>query len=434
MPNRNSQEGSLIAELTHFIRSRVDSGAYQNASDVVRAALRLLQRAEARKGDGDGAPEPGTSNTQEAALRDSEALKSAILEAALDCIVSIDHDSRIVEWNPAAERTFGYTREVALGCDIAELIIPPELRDRHRRGMAHYLATGEGAVLGKRVELEAIRADGSRFPVELAISPIEIGGRPHFTAYLRDISERTRAEQALRESEQRLRATYEHAFVAIGEVDLHGRYLRVNEEFSVITGYSSEELLARSFADITHPDDRGSDLEQFSRQMAGDIDSYALEKRYVHKDGRTVWIELAASRVDDAQGQPLYGVRVVRDVTERKRAETHKQLLINELNHRVKNTLATVQSIAAQTLRSAASPEDARKDLETRLIALARTHDVLTRENWEGAELREILEQAIEPYSNGGEDRVHLRGPEVRLSPRIGLALAMALRSSLPTQ
>jgi two-component sensor histidine kinase len=120
-------------------------------------------------------------------------------------------------------------------------------------------------------------------------------------------------------------------------------------------------------------------------------------------------------------------VGVLLDITERKRAEDHQQLLINELNHRVKNTLATVQSIVSQTLRNASSSEQAQSDLESRLLALSRTHDVLTRENWEGASLGEIAAQAFEPYKNYGEGRFHCHGPEVRLLPRMALALSMAL-------
>jgi PAS domain S-box-containing protein len=362
------------------------------------------------------------------ALRRSEALKGAILNAALDCIITITDDSCIIEWNAAAERTFGYARDVVLGRDLTELIIPPEYRDAHRRGMKHYLATGHGPVLENRIEIEALRADGTRFPVELAINVIHIDERPHFTAYLRDITDRKRAEAEQRETEQRLRATYEHAFVGIAEVDGNGRFLRVNEQFCFITGYEREELLSRSFWEITHPDDRAADLEQFHRQMAGDVDAYTIEKRYIHKDGHVVWIELSASKVNDATGWPLYGVRVVRDVTERRRAEEHQRLLLNELNHRVKNTLATVQSITSQTLRTAATNSEARAAIERRLIALSLAHDVLTRENWEGANLRQIVEQAIEPFRTYGEHRLHWEGPSVRLSPRIALAIAMALQ------
>ncbi len=128
-------------------------------------------------------------------VRASEARKSAILETALDCIITMDHEGNVVEFNPAAERTFGYSRDQVIGQELCKFIIPPSLRDRHRMGMAHYLATGEGPVLGKRLELSALRADGTEFPVELAITRIPTDGPPLFTAYLRDITDQKRAEQ-----------------------------------------------------------------------------------------------------------------------------------------------------------------------------------------------------------------------------------------------
>ena len=128
-------------------------------------------------------------------LRASEARKSAIFDTALDCIITMDHDGNVVEFNPAAERTFGYRREQVIGRQLADFIIPPSLRERHREGMAHYLATGEGPVLGKRLELPALRADGTEFPVEVAITRIPTDGPPLFTAYLRDVSEHKRIEQ-----------------------------------------------------------------------------------------------------------------------------------------------------------------------------------------------------------------------------------------------
>lgn len=130
----------------------------------------------------------------EQALRDSEARKTAILESALDCIITMDHEGRVVEFNPAAEKTFGFSRHETLGRLVADLIIPPALRQSHTRGLAHYLATGEGPLLGKRVEVTALRADGTEFPIELAINPIPIAGHPFFTAYVRDITERREAQ------------------------------------------------------------------------------------------------------------------------------------------------------------------------------------------------------------------------------------------------
>lgn len=129
----------------------------------------------------------------EAALRESEARKSAILEAALDCIITIDEQERVVEWNPAAERTFGYAQAQAVGQPLSELIIPHALREAHGRGIVHYLATGEGPVLNRRVEVPVLHGDGHEFRMELTAVPIGLDGRTLFTAYLRDLTERERA-------------------------------------------------------------------------------------------------------------------------------------------------------------------------------------------------------------------------------------------------
>jgi PAS domain S-box-containing protein len=131
------------------------------------------------------------------ALRTSEARKTAMLETALDCIVVMDQDGLIVDFNPAAEQTFGHAREHAIGSNLAELIIPERFRDAHAAGLAKYLATGEGPALDQRLQLPAQRADGSEFPAELAIHAIEVEDRAFFTAYLRDVTQRVQAEEAL---------------------------------------------------------------------------------------------------------------------------------------------------------------------------------------------------------------------------------------------
>jgi PAS domain S-box-containing protein len=136
-------------------------------------------------------------------LRHSEARKTAILETALDCIVTIDKTSQILEWNPAAEKTFGYSRQQALGSKLQELIIPQDLRLAHKAGMTQWAATGNGPILGKRHELPALCADGSIITVELAVVAIPDSEPPIFTGHMRDISERKAQENALRESEAR---------------------------------------------------------------------------------------------------------------------------------------------------------------------------------------------------------------------------------------
>jgi PAS domain S-box-containing protein len=139
-----------------------------------------------------------------AELREGDERRRAIIEAALDCVITIDQLGRVIEFNPAAERTFGYQRAEAIGREMAELIVPAALRARHRAGFSRLLATGEPRLLDRRLELTGMRADGSEFPVELTITRIGLAGPAVFTGYLRDITERKRAEAELRASRTRI--------------------------------------------------------------------------------------------------------------------------------------------------------------------------------------------------------------------------------------
>lgn len=138
----------------------------------------------------------------ENALLESEARKGAILESAMDCIVTMDHYGRVTEFNPAAERVFGFSRAEAVGQLMSDLIIPQQFRQAHREGLARYLATGEHKVLGQRIEITALRKDGTEFPVDLAITPFEHNGQPMFTGYLRDITEARKAREELRQAKE----------------------------------------------------------------------------------------------------------------------------------------------------------------------------------------------------------------------------------------
>ena len=293
----------------------------------------------------------------------------------------------------------------------------------------------ESGVPVRDVERLIKRDDGSELIVSINIDPLRnakgelVGAVNCFM----DISERKRTDEALEQSrlraleqEQRLAATYDHVAIGISEVAPDGRFLRVNEAISTITGYSREELLSIRLFTNTYPADADLDREGFRQQSAGELEFYSVEKRFRHKDGRLIWMSVSSSPVRDGNGKLLYVVRVVQDISERKAAERRQKLLIDELNHRVKNTLARVQSLAAQTARGASNQDEFRERFEGRLIALSRAHDQLTMHHWENGDLRALLAESVAPYAGTDGERVVLRGDEVVLGPRAVLTLAMA--------
>ncbi|MGH8236149.1 MAG: ATP-binding protein [Steroidobacteraceae bacterium] len=182
----NDEIGSLAATLKEAF-ARIDTD---------ESRLRELV-SEARDGNDTLAAEVLRKEQLASDLRASNARRAAMQAVALDCIIVIDHEGRIIEFNPAAEATFGHRRTEVIGKPMHEVIVPPSYRAAHVRGMTHYLRTGEAAVFGKRVEVEGLRANGEVFPLELAVAPILEGKHPLFTAYLRDITERKRAEAEL---------------------------------------------------------------------------------------------------------------------------------------------------------------------------------------------------------------------------------------------
>ncbi|MGC2110613.1 MAG: PAS domain S-box protein [Candidatus Korobacteraceae bacterium] len=228
---------------------------------------------------------------EESELKRSEIRKAAILDSALDCIVMIDHEGCISEFNPAAEHTFGYRRDEVLGKHLADVIIPPALREQHRQGFARYLATGAARVLGRRIEMTAIRADGSEFPVELAIIRTPLDGPPSFTGFLRDITERKRNENALRDahaqvarSEERWRSVFENSAIGVALADRNGRFLATNPVYQGMLGYTDEELQKLSFRDVTHDEDFELNRALIDELLAGKRRQFQIEKQYRKKE------------------------------------------------------------------------------------------------------------------------------------------------------
>jgi PAS domain S-box-containing protein len=305
--------------------------------------------------------------------------------------------------------------------------IPQRWRDIHARVLS------EGAEFGHEGEAFE-RADGSVQWVRWSIAPWrtdegEIGG---LILYTEEVTSRVEARLQLEAAEQKYRAVFTQAAMGVARVSPDGRFLEANDRFCAIAGRTREELTRLTFQEITWPEDLDADVAQARAVLAGEIDTYTIEKRYLSRDGGPIWIDLTVSLVRKANGEPDYFVSVIADIASRKQAEAEQQryqgqlrLMINELNHRVKNTLATVQSMAAQTLRAEPEPMQAYEKFEARLMGLSEVHEVLTRERWHGAALQEVAERALRPFGDAASGRIRLEGPDVWLAP--GAALTMAL-------
>ena len=264
----------------------------------------------------------------------------ALLDAALDSIVIIDHRGLVVEFNQAAQETFGYSRDQVLGQELAELIVPPELRPAHRRALARWTEKGPkpgaGKLLGHRIEVEAMRADGSVFPAELAIGRIDVPGPPLFTACVRDISRRRDAETLLRSAEFRYRMLVEElpliTYVHVPE-GATSKLVYLSPQVETLLGYSPEEWLRTPgyFESLIHEDDRDAVLAE-RRQAYEGGEELSQEFRMVAADGRIVWVEDRSVLVESPEGgQPLRQGFAV-DVTERKL--TQDAVLRTELRYR----------------------------------------------------------------------------------------------------
>ena len=263
----------------------------------------------------------------EGGLAYHDSVRAAVLDAALDCIVTIDHHGLILEFNSAAERTFGYRREEVLGRPMVELLVPVELRAAHTEGFGRYLATGVGKFIGHRIEIEALRSDGTTFPVELAVAKLEIAGAPAFTAYMRDLTDKVASDARLVAANQRYRGLVESLPVVIYEADFgaDGAWRYVSPQIERLLGFPTADWLSDPhlwFQQI-HVEDRDLVLAQehtLQARVAGE--RAASEYRMLTRAGDTVWVRDEGVVITaETPGERVLMRGVIVDITERKDLE-----------------------------------------------------------------------------------------------------------------
>ena len=260
----------------------------------------------------------------ETALRESEARKSAIMASALDAVLTIDRAGIIVDFNPAAERIFGFRREDAVGREMADLIVPPALRERHRRGLAHCVETGEGPILDQRIEITALRADGSEFPVELTVTAIPGSGHRAFTGFIRDITDRKMIEADLREAQEQQRLLAEAIPQQVWTARPDGTLDYVNARVVNYFGRSREQIIGEGWLDVIHPDDVARTVERWTAALTSG-QPYDVEFRLRRADGTYRWNLGRALPLHDAEGAIVKWFGTNTDITERKKAEEERE-------------------------------------------------------------------------------------------------------------
>jgi PAS domain S-box-containing protein len=243
-----------------------------------------------------------------------------------------------------------------------------------------------------------------------------------------EVTDQVLAQAAVRHSEQRLSAALDLAGLGTFEWDLETHGATLDERAREIFGFGRDEVLL--VEDVNDRIDPG-DAVRLREETAAFAAEHRARREFEYviqlPDGTSRDIVSVSDAVMGPDGRPRRVIGVFADVTDRRRAETRQQLLINELNHRVKNTLATVQSIAAQTLRSTGDPHEARDAFEARLVALAAAHDLLTAQSWHGARLADVAASAMAPFLDGPKPQIDWSGPPVWVSAQHALALSLAL-------
>jgi PAS domain S-box-containing protein len=481
---------------------------------------------------------------------ESEVRLRAILDNAVDGVITINNQGTIEALNPAALALFGYTAGELVGQNV-KILMPEPYHSEHDQYLRNYLETGQRKIIGIGREVVGRRKDGTIFPLDLSVSEFEIGDRRLFTGIVRDVTERKRveeerqkfvslvenssdfiamaslnwqllyinkagqvligieperiatmevrdlwdestlpivleqaipaqikgesfrfqgcikhlrtgegidvdcntfgildpsnkkplaiafslrdireqkrAEQALRDSEARLKAIVDSAVDGIVTINERGIIESVNPAGQGIFGYGAEELVGQNVK-MLMPDPYRSEHDQYLRNYrhTGQRKIIGIGREVVgrRKDGSEFPLDLSVSEVPVGEGRLFTGL--IRDITERKQAERHRNLLMAELSHRVKNTLATVISIAQMSFKDVASLKEGRGTFEGRVRALAQTHSRLAETNWTGANLRDVIDDEIAPYRQGSRENIRLSGSDVRLKPKGAISLGMA--------
>lgn len=331
--------------------------------------------------------------------------------------------------SPQAEEILGYSLDEisGLGGEVLQQLLHPEDAPRAMARVAALMADGMEVL--PDLEYRIRRKDGSWvwllsrdrvFTRDQRGKPLQILG------VATDITARKHFEEQLLASEERFRGIFENAPTGISISDIGGCFEQCNPAYEDILGYRQEELRSASFAKQVHPDDRAANIAEMERLVGQEIPYFEIFNRSIHKSGRIVWVHKFVLLLKDRQNRPINIVALLTDMTERKRQEEQIRLLMREVNHRSKNLLAVVQSVARQTA-SYGDPQSFAQRFSERLQGLAASHDLLVHNSWQGVGIEELVRSQLAHFKDLVGGRISLAGPQLHINASAAQGLGMAL-------
>ena len=360
------------------------------------------------------------------ALRHRTAQYETLLNQAPLGVYVVDADLRIREVNPIARPVFDPIPGDVVGRDFAEvmrLLVDEARVDELVRAFRHTLETGEPHIVPEDAALRRDRGVAEYFEWRLDRIPLP-DGRYGVVCYFRSISQQVQARLAIAESEKRFRTLADSAPALIWVNGPDGCEY-VNRGYLEFVGAEDKEVRGRGWERFVHPDDRKTHVDGY-QQAAAARSLFDAEFRFRRHDGEYRWLKSVGRPRLGPNGEFLGYAGLSIDITERKQAEQTQLLLVNELNHRVKNTLASVQAIAQHTLRRTRDPSEFVASFTGRIQSLSRVHSILSDSTWQGADLRELIRDQL-LLGSVDETRLTAWGPVVRLGPQTALHLALML-------
>ena len=294
------------------------------------------------------------------ALIESETRNRAVLNTAMESIISMDRKGEILEFNPAAEKTFCYRREDVIGKKLHDIIIPPRLRYGHDAGFARYLHTGESKVMDRVLELTAMRSTGEEFPVEVSITASRELNTPLFTGIIRDISERKAAEDALRRSEKQFRIITENMTDLVCLHEPGGKIIYISPSVQDILGFKPEEVINTSPSHFIHPDDKDKFIKSVLAVLSGNQSIKNFEYRIRRKDGNYIWVDTGLRPIFNEENKVVEVQTVSRDITARKKtlrklkkakkaaeiSSTAKESFLANMSHEIRTPMNGILGMA----------------------------------------------------------------------------------------